>query len=195
MDISARPPGTARRCRRTSRPPRSPWRGRARCWTRSAPRGRGVRSSPSSRHHSPRCSVRCTQPRARPEGLACFRSRRRRDPRARDRRPPGLAPSSSPTVRPVSHSTPRRLLTPRRRRGVPGRWPEPWCGERCAAAGRGAGRCSTSAGPVGGGRPTVGSAAARPRNAVNGGTRPPSMGLGEQWNRKYGRRLDLGPPE
>ena len=21
------------------------------------------------------------------------------------------------------------------------------------------------------------------------------MGLGEQWNRKYGRRLDLGPPE
>ena len=27
MDISARPPGTARRCPRTSRPPRSPWRG------------------------------------------------------------------------------------------------------------------------------------------------------------------------
>jgi hypothetical protein len=45
MDISARPPGTARRCRRTSRPPRSPWRGRGRCWTRSATRGRGVRSS------------------------------------------------------------------------------------------------------------------------------------------------------
>ena len=22
-----------------------------------------------------------------------------------------------------------------------------------------------------------------------------TMGLGEQWNRKYGRRLDLGPPE
>ena len=22
-----------------------------------------------------------------------------------------------------------------------------------------------------------------------------SLGLGEQWNRKYGRRLDLGPPE
>ena len=22
-----------------------------------------------------------------------------------------------------------------------------------------------------------------------------NMGLGEQWNRKYGRRLDLGPPE
>ena len=21
------------------------------------------------------------------------------------------------------------------------------------------------------------------------------LGLGEQWNRKYGRRLDLGPPE
>ncbi len=39
MDISARPPGTARRCRRTSRPPRSPWRGRGRCWTRSATRG------------------------------------------------------------------------------------------------------------------------------------------------------------
>ena len=45
-----------------------------------------------------------------------MRSRRRRDPRARDRRPPGLAPPPSPTVRPVSHSTPRRLLTPRRRR-------------------------------------------------------------------------------
>ncbi len=23
----------------------------------------------------------------------------------------------------------------------------------------------------------------------------PNLGLGEQWNRKYGRRLDLGPPE
>ena len=22
-----------------------------------------------------------------------------------------------------------------------------------------------------------------------------TLGLGEQWNRKYGRRLDLGPPE
>ena len=22
-----------------------------------------------------------------------------------------------------------------------------------------------------------------------------NLGLGEQWNRKYGRRLDLGPPE
>ena len=131
MDISARPPGTARRCRRTSRPPRSPWRGRGRCWTRSATRGRGVRSSPSSRHHSPRCSVRCTPPRARPEGLACFRSRRRRDPRARDRRPPGRAPPSSHAVRSglPCHATSRRA-------GVRAR-AKRWRTVRCRGAGCG----------------------------------------------------------
>ena len=39
-------------------------------------------------------------------------------------------------------------------------WLTPGCGARCGAAGRGAGRCSTSVGPATGGRPTVGRAAA-----------------------------------
>ena len=35
-----------------------------------------------------------------------------------------------------------------------------------------------------------------PKNGLRGGQRRYSnLGLGEQWNRKYGRRLDLGPPE
>ena len=51
----------------------------------------------------------------------------------------------------------------------------PWSGARYGAAGRGAGRCSPSVGPAGGGKPTVGSAAARPRNGTNGGARPPSI--------------------
>ena len=75
--------------------------------------------------------------RARPEGLDLVRSRRRRDPCARDRRPPGRAPPSSHAGRSVSPVTPRRLPARRRRRGGPGRWPEPWRGARCVCRGAG----------------------------------------------------------
>ena len=118
------------------------------------------------RHQSPRQHTRAIS-----KGLEVVRSRRRRDPCVRDRRPPGRAPPSAHAGRSVSPVTPRRLLTRRSRRGVPGRWPEPWRGARCGAAGRGAARCSPSVGPATGGRPTVGITVARPRNAVNGGRR------------------------
>ena len=63
-----------------------------------------------------------------------------------------------------------------RRRREPRGW---WCGARCGAAGRGAGRCSPSVGPATGGSATVGRAAARPRNAVNGGRR--THGISAAW--------------
>ena len=161
---AARPPVTSR-----TRHPFRVTAGRRRVAGCAGRRGLTPRTS------EPRRSGGGTPTRASPEGLACVRSCRRRDLRARDRRSPALAPLSSHTVRPVSHITPRRLVTRRRRRDVPGRWPEPWCGARCAAAGRGAGRCSISVRPATVGRPTVGRSAARPRNASKGGGRPPSI--------------------
>ena len=116
-----------------------------------------------------------TPTRASPEALDGGRSRRRRDPCVRDRRTPGRAPPSAHAGRSVSPGTPRRLLTRRSRRGVLGRWPEPWRGARCGAAGRGEGRCFPSVGPATGGRPTLGITAARPRNGNNGGRRTPGI--------------------
>ena len=50
----------------------------------------------------------------------------------------------------------------------------PWSGARPRCRGGGA-TCSPSVGPAGGGKPTVGSAAARPRNRHQRRARPPSI--------------------
>ena len=82
--------------------------------------------------------------------------------------------ASSPSMRPFSHVLPQSPLHTSPAARVQRRWPENWRGDRWCAAGRGAARCSTSAGPATGGRRTAGRAAASPRNGNNGG--PPTGG-------------------
>ena len=54
-----------------------------------------------------------------------------------------------------------------------------------------------AAGPAGnaGGDPNAPLAAQERAVCTSLGISEEGLGLGEQWNRKYGRRLDLGPPE